>query len=442
RHGPNNRALSWDRLHAYHGGLFSDHLFEEEALIESVMSDASHKFDRFDNIPSWPNLNHFDAVVSVNFTDGQKYEDISKSIIHASHSVFQKARSKQGYMLLKCLRRYIVLDILAALEVHMESTLRLYANELEYTEAFPDKNWNFPKVHTHQHVVDDIKEKGVTKNFNTKPFEKMHGIIKGIYQDQTNFKDVEAQIARIEHQVSVARFMRSRINALDEVLRKPPKEPKVDLFQFAHVHLGAPQKATTFANFELAHATEPGFQRFCLRLEEYLNHKFNLPLEDGHAPQWVKVRPNDEIIETRYIRVDYESRVTWKVYTDYLRCSPSFHGVPRYDHVMFKINDTEIGFAQLRFVFVCKFMETQQPLALVHCLNVVQTRRPVDQDLGLCRVRSGSNENSYQFIPVTSILRGALITMDVMKRNDFFVVDSVDGDMFVRLRQEFPIWDT
>lgn len=23
------RALSWDRLHAYHGGLFSDHILEE-----------------------------------------------------------------------------------------------------------------------------------------------------------------------------------------------------------------------------------------------------------------------------------------------------------------------------------------------------------------------------------------------------------------------------
>ena len=59
-----------------------------------------------------------------------------QSIVHASHSVFRKAKSKQGYMLLKCLRRYIVLDILAGLEVHMESTLRLYANELvKYSQA-------------------------------------------------------------------------------------------------------------------------------------------------------------------------------------------------------------------------------------------------------------------------------------------------------------------
>ena len=39
-------------------------------------------------------------------------------------------KSQQGYMLLKCIRRYIVLDILASLEVHMEATLRLYAAQL------------------------------------------------------------------------------------------------------------------------------------------------------------------------------------------------------------------------------------------------------------------------------------------------------------------------
>ncbi|KAH9888565.1 hypothetical protein C8Q73DRAFT_776637 [Cubamyces lactineus] len=419
------RALSWDRLHAYHGGLFSDHLFEEfQQIVKAMGREAVIEINQqFDDIPSWPNLNHFDAVVSVNFTDGQKYEDISKSIVHASHSVFRKAKSKQGYMLLKCLRRYIVLDILAGLEVHMESTLRLYANELvkysqtikEYSDAFPGKNWNFPKCHTHQHIVDDVMEKGVTKNFNTKPFEKMHGIIKGIYQDQTNFKDVEAQIARIEHQVSVARFMRSRINALDEAVNKrlTPKEPKADSFQFAHVHLGAPtQGTTTISDIETTHATEP----------------------DGRAPQWVKIQSNDVITEMRYIRVDYESRVTWQMYTDHLRCNPSFHGAPRYDHVMYKINDTKIGFAQLCFVFVCTFMDTRQPLALVHCLDVVQARQTVDQDLGLCRVRrSRSNQNSYRFIPVTSIIRGALITEDALKSNDFFVIDSVDGDMFVRL---------
>lgn len=30
-------ALSWDRLHAYHGGLFSDHLWSEFKSIVTVL---------------------------------------------------------------------------------------------------------------------------------------------------------------------------------------------------------------------------------------------------------------------------------------------------------------------------------------------------------------------------------------------------------------------
>lgn len=34
-------AVSWDRLHAYHGGLFSDHLLQE---LKSVIADSpGHK---------------------------------------------------------------------------------------------------------------------------------------------------------------------------------------------------------------------------------------------------------------------------------------------------------------------------------------------------------------------------------------------------------------
>ncbi|KAH9892021.1 hypothetical protein C8Q73DRAFT_650423, partial [Cubamyces lactineus] len=445
------RALSWDRLHAYHGGLFSDHLFEEfQQIVKNLGREAIVEVNQqFDNIPSWPNLNHFNAVVSVHFTDGQKYEDISKVFLVSSYFMFQRMKSKQGYMLLKCIRRYIVLDVLAGLEVHMEGTLRLYAAELvkysetiqKYSEKFPDKNWNFPKAHTHQHLLDDIVEKGVSKNFNTKPFEKMHGVIKGIYQDQTNFKNVEAQIARIEHQLSVTRYKRSQINTLDMALGGPPKETKVDLFRFNHVHLGAPQKPASLSAIEAAHATELPFERFRLRLEEYLNQRFNVP-QDGHAHRWEKILPTEAIVETRYIQVDYESRVTWKLYTDNLRCNPLFHGAPRYDHVIYNIDHTEVGFAQLQFVFVCEFMGARYALALVRRLDIVKTRRTVDQDLGLCRVRCTNIRHASQFIPVTSIIRGALITPNGAKPSDSFVVDTVDGDMFLQLRQDFPFWDT
>jgi hypothetical protein len=57
------------------------------------------------------------------------------------------------------------------------------------------KNWNFPKLHLLGHGFDDIPEKGVSSVYNTKPNEKMHGLIRKIYQQRTNFKDVTKQVS-------------------------------------------------------------------------------------------------------------------------------------------------------------------------------------------------------------------------------------------------------
>ena len=59
---------------------------------------------------------------------------------------------------------------------------------------YPDKSWNFPKAHTHCHAFRDILQKGATRNYNTKPSEKAHQILKLYYQLHTNFKNVIPQV--------------------------------------------------------------------------------------------------------------------------------------------------------------------------------------------------------------------------------------------------------
>ena len=44
------------------------------------------------------------------------------------------------------------------------------------------------------HLFNDICEKGATCNFNTKPNKKLHGPLKTIYQECTNYKDVVTQV--------------------------------------------------------------------------------------------------------------------------------------------------------------------------------------------------------------------------------------------------------
>jgi len=41
-------------------------------------------------------------------------------------------------------------------------------------------------------------------------------------------------------------------------------------------------------------------------------------------------------------------------------------------------------------------------------------------------------------IPLESIVRGALLVEDTNTPGDFFVVDTVDGDMFLRIASLFP----
>ena len=50
-------------------------------------------------------------------------------------------------------------------------------------------------MHYHVHLFDDILKKGALANYSTKPNEKIHGPIRTIYHEQTNFKAVEHQVS-------------------------------------------------------------------------------------------------------------------------------------------------------------------------------------------------------------------------------------------------------
>lgn len=50
-------------------------------------------------------------------------------------------------------------------------------------------------MHLIWHLFNDIEAKGVTRNYSTKPFEKMHGPLGESYEQVTNFKDVAGQVS-------------------------------------------------------------------------------------------------------------------------------------------------------------------------------------------------------------------------------------------------------
>ncbi|KAG2746305.1 hypothetical protein P692DRAFT_201867904 [Suillus brevipes Sb2] len=153
------------RVKLYHKGKFGDHLFDEfKKHVKALGRAAEKKVDeQFDAFPQWQNLNHFDRVTNIFFTDGNKFQDISRQIVYAAQNVLTRAEDEAGYALLKCIVSYLHIDMYVSLDVHTESTLAAGEAEIlvfqklldEYIEALGNdmtKNWNFPKAHASKHM--------------------------------------------------------------------------------------------------------------------------------------------------------------------------------------------------------------------------------------------------------------------------------------------------
>lgn len=254
---------------------------------------------------------------------------------------------------------------------------------------------------------------------------------------------------------------RGTITLADEVKEQRKHKSKTQdtsPFQTHQIYLGASQGQVTFAAIEKEHIADPAFKHFRRRLKKYLEVFLNTPgniSTDSHIvgsyQAHPRLLPTDtvsyyflfvhfthiaiQITEFRYLEVDYESIVTSELESNLLRCNPMFHGQARYDYVIFNDTEGHIAFAQLIFMFTC----LQVPMALVQPMDKGIGGRPrvVDKDLGFHRVKSSTRDQS-RFIPLRSVLRGAMLCKDPASLDEYIVVDTINMDMFLRIRRLFP----
>ncbi|KAG1864088.1 hypothetical protein C8R48DRAFT_672801 [Suillus tomentosus] len=316
-----HRALCYDRLHIVLRSLFGDHMWPElQVLIGLLGHDFAVKVDQnFDALPRWCNINHFDAVMAITFTDGSKYKDIFKAYVLPNQLIVFAAHD-------------ILLNTDESLEVHTMKTIaagrealqsfsELVNKYIHKSEAlWPDKNWSFPKIHLAAHLFDDIEAKGATCNYNTKPNEKCH----------------------------------DELAAYDAWM----DEDEVD-------KTGLDTNITS--NFHIRFGSKKLKKRFCTELNAFLNA---LPT----VLQQVNMLPSDKIIEFQFLKVNYESLVDFCQAMDYLHCSPRFHNLPQYDCVI---------------------------------VNTV----------------------------TESIIQGVALAPDPTIPGDFLVMDTIDSDIFLRMKQ-------
>ena len=125
--------------------------------------------------------------------------------------------------------------------------------------------------------------------------------------------------------------------------------------------------------------------------------------------------------------------VDWRIKTDYLRCNPMFNERPRYD---FAIADRPQGrvFVRLVLVFMCRVDEREYYFALVQSLEkkIRQNMRPVDRSLSISRWHIRPR-NRCEVIPLDCIVRGAVLVADTKYVGDYFVIDMLDKDMYLRV---------
>ncbi len=153
----------------------------------------------------------------------------------------------------------------------------------------------------------------------------------------------------------------------------------------------------------------------------------------------------NQITEFRFLKSFYESRITWRMDTDYLRCTPSHFNEARHDCVIVNTGD-RVMFAQLVFIFTISIRGTTYPIALIRPFRRetgTAAMKRKDCDLRFLRIRI-QPPTSTEFIWARSIIRGTLVFPAFDKESDTIVFDLVDPDMYVRIQEILdgsqPVW--
>jgi len=112
-----------------------------------------------------------------------------------------------------------------------------------------------------------------------------------------------------------------------------------------------------------------------------------------------------------------------------------FNKHPRYDFVIITTRLQRLAFARLVFIFVCQVNGHNHQLALIQPLE--KKSRPnansVDRSLSIYRWHL-RDRSRCEVIEVGCIVRGAVLVEDTKYSGDYFVIDTLDEDMFLRVR--------
>ncbi|KAG6847873.1 hypothetical protein H0H93_005308 [Arthromyces matolae] len=441
-------ASSYDTLHSDDIGKWGKHLWP---LLLSVLEEAGRKGRFAANLamfPRWANLKHFDAVTTSDIKDGQAYLDILKCVLPCIVQLLPR-----GSALVHCIRAYAKYRMLVGMHCmpesrrqHLIRSVSIYEKSTEKVNQDHDKNFAFPKNHATGHVGDEILNKGTTDNMTTRTGEGFQQEAAEAYA-QTNKKQAEHQMARIDETQEIV----ARIRMLIDNDKKAPElqetqsdEDEGDLTELSeqprsqtgpweppqtisgappHWKFGSPSQRAESSDLESI-SEDSHFVGFDEKLRTFL----------------LEVVPEERLrfedtIECAYIH--YQSREDWSLARDIIRCNKLFHGRERFDCVVVNMDLPGLVVARVRALLRCKLPSGKVlDLAIVKMLSRTQSWKPNTVWSG-CEVHE--EDKNPSFILMDYIVRGCLVspTFDSKAPHMFYLVDTVDEDMFLRASNIF-----
>ncbi|THU84437.1 hypothetical protein K435DRAFT_870260 [Dendrothele bispora CBS 962.96] len=362
-HSDPYKAISYDTLHKDDLGKFGKHIYPVLVRVIEEAGLTGKLNQNMNQVPSWSNLKHFRQITTLEYVDGKDMLHILKCIIPCIVQLLPRNSS-----LLRCIHSlaqiWMMIDLNCISEDHLsrlKGYIARYQRFCQLVSQEYDKLFVFPKQHDVSHIISDIREKGVTHNYSTRPGESFQQGARQAYE-RTNKKNVDPQMTRIDgYQEVVARIRlevdeSDRISKTDSDLNPPLIDPssaqpdkdysntvgdktlKQHLSNTSkHWTLGADVRRRWISCLDLQTTvpTTLGFKDIGERLHKFLK-AFVSPNLASNA--------DIELRQYHFLTLRYVSCVDWTLQADLLRSNPSFNGKPRYDCALLNTDSKKFEF--------------------------------------------------------------------------------------------------
>ncbi|KAJ7775941.1 hypothetical protein DFH07DRAFT_766883 [Mycena maculata] len=406
------KATGYDCLHFFDGGIWGRHMWP---LIKGYLqsSGLASKFNaNMADFPRWRDLKHLSSPTTIDYSDGQTFLDILKNSC-----------------LVRVIRTMVKVRIMLGLEVVVETRLELLRKFIaDYERICKDvsethsKSFNFLKQHFLSHAIGCFKDKGTSRNQNTRVGEGFQQEIAAQYV-KTNGKDAEHQMSIMDENEETMARLDMKVNEWQKSQEEDETEPVLPPHTAqAHWRLGSTDAQMTSTRIETINRSNSLYRDFNMRLREYLaEHHLNHPVCDDE---------NIQIEPCKVLYVEFQSKVDWNRGRDILRCNPMFHGRQRYDSVIYEAQGDDLAMGRLELVFRCHLpRKVTLDLAMIH---------PYRKSTWAARTRTDCPTREWStgsiFIALEHVTRGALLChVFGAPREVFYVIDCVDEDMFLRI---------